>query len=340
MSKILVILTGGTIGSCLEEKVISARVERSAEIVKRYERIYGQEHEFEVVQPLNELSENLQPRNWEAVIQELDKALEKDYDGIIVTHGSDTLAYTSAFMAIRYAYVNIPVVFIAANYPLDDERSNGMCNFAGAVTFIKEQPATGVFTIYKNGESEADVFLPTRLLNSDPYFDQYRSFDHEVFGWIQNGKFVKNSDCPVSLEMVANRNTDIVKGLSFHYQNEILLIPAYLGVNFRNYQCNEHTKAVLLYLYHSATGPINDEAGLPEFIERCLEAGIKVYGTSFKGRDINHYQTTHVLLQKGLCPIFNTSEIAAYVKLVLAYNQDKVEPDTLLENNIFFETLE
>lgn len=340
MSKILVILTGGTIGSCVKESVISAKAERSAEIVRFYEGAYGKQNEFVTVQVLNELSENLQPNNWEAIANELNDAQGKDYDGIIITHGSDTLAYTSAFIALHYAFVKIPVLFVAANYPLDDARSNGMHNFAGAVSFIQEKPATGVFTVYENMNAEVEVFLPTRMLNSDPYFDQYQSFDRQVFGWIRDEKFVANENCPVTLEMVNNRDTRLANKLSFEYRNEVLYIPTYLGINFKHYKCTENTKAVILSLYHSATAPSNKEAGLVAFIEECKRAGIVVYGASFKGKDMSFYQTTCELVQKGLQPMFNISSVAAYVKLVLAYNQSNVPIDTIIENSIFFEELE
>lgn len=338
MSKILVILTGGTIGSCVQEKVISARAERSAQIVALYEKKYGKKDTFEVVQPLNELSENLHPGNWEVIKKDLDTALEKDYDGIIITHGSDTLVYTSAFMAMLYAWIDVPVAVIAANYPLDDPRSNGMNNFAGAVSFIKEKAVTGVFTIYENMNSEVEVFLPTRLLNSDPYFDQYRSFDRQVFGWIKDEKFVWNPDCPVTVDMINNREKS--QHIDFEYKNEVLFIPAYLGINFRNYVCGEHVKAVVLSLYHSATAPATASAGLLEFIENCNKEGIEVYGTSFKNPDMSCYQSTHVLLQKGLKPLFNISDISSYVKLVLAYNQIRYGKEGLLEKSIYFESLE
>lgn len=340
MSKILVILTGGTIGSCLQESVISAKAERSAEIVKYYEEAYGKQNEFVVVQALNELSENLQPHNWEAITKELDIALKQDYEGVIITHGSDTLVYASAFIALKYAYTSIPILFVAANYPLDNPKSNGMHNFAGAVSFIREKAAAGVFTIYENMHSEVDVFLPTRMLNSDPYFDQYRSFDRQVFGWIKDEKFVNNTNCPVSLEMVNNRNRHLTEQLSFLYENEILYIPMYLGINFDHYKCTAQTKAVVLSLYHSATAPSNEKAGLVRFIRECKEAGIAVYGTSFKGKDISFYETTFELVQEGLKPMFNISSVAAYVKLVLAYNQSQVPVDVLLESNLFFEELE
>ncbi|SET41740.1 asparaginase domain-containing protein [[Clostridium] polysaccharolyticum] len=339
MKKILVVLTGGTIGSCVQGNVISAKVERSAEIVERYEKRYGKEDFFEVVQPINELSENLHPGSWEPIIEVLDEAIDKDYDGIIVTHGSDTLAYTSAFMSLHYAYVKIPIVFIAANYPLDDERSNGLKNFSGAITFIHEQAASGVYNIYENMNSEVEVFLPTRMLGSDPFFDQYQSFDRQVFGWIKKGKFLVNEECPVTLEMVRNRETEHIARLYFQYENEVLFIPMYQGINFRNYKCTDKTKAVLLYLYHSATGATNEEAGLLEFLAECHKQEVKVYGASFKSENMNVYQTTHVLLKEGLIPMFNISSVAAYVKLVMAYNQKNQAPEAVLEENRFFEKL-
>lgn len=340
MSKILVILTGGTIGSFVEENVISAKAERSVEIVKRYESIYGKNQEFTVVQPLNELSENLHPSKWEAILSKIDEALEQNYDGIIITHGSDTLAYTSAFLSMYYSWIDIPVAVIAANYPLDDERSNGMTNFVGAVDFINEGVVKGVFTVYRNNNDEVDVFLPSRMLSSDPYFDQYPSFDGEVFGIIEDGHFIWNTKCPVTMDMVNERKQNKEERMHFHYENEVLAIQTYLGINFRNYQLTESTKAVFLSLYHSATGPITKESGVLEFIEKCNAAGVHVYGASLKGEDICHYETTDAMLKKGMIPMYNISGVAAYVKLVMAYNQKEVELEKLVVDNLFFENLQ
>lgn len=340
MSKILVILTGGTIGSCVEENVISAKAERSAEIVKRYQASYGMAEDFTVVQPLNELSENLHPSNWESIIKEMDLALDKDYDGIIITHGSDTLAYTSAFLAMYYSWIDIPVAIVAANYPLEDERSNGMSNFAGAVGFIKEKVASGVFTVYRNHNNEVDVFLPSRMLSSDPYFDQYPSFDGEVFGKMEGGRFIWNEKCPVTIDMVKQHPKNKERRMHFHYENEVLAIQTYLGINFRNYQLTEKTKAVFISLYHSATGPITEVSGMYSFIESCEKAGVHVYGASLKSEDMCHYQTTDAMLKKGMRPMYNISGVAAYAKLVLAYNQNEVKPEEIIKRNLFFEILE
>lgn len=337
MSKILVVLTGGTIGSCVEGNVISAKSERSAQIVNMYQERYGTEDEFEVVQPLNELSENLHPSDWEKIADVLNVELQKDYDGMIITHGSDTLAFTSSFMSMLFAWVEIPIVFVAANYPLDDERSNGMNNFAGAVTFIKEKVVSGVFTIYEGMNQKVDVYLPSRMLSSDPYFDQYRSFDREVLGWIEDGKFVYNENCPLDIQTINEREKG--EKISFQFQHKVLFIPTYLGIDFKNYTCQDDVKAVFLSLYHSATGPSTERSGLLRFLADCKERGIQVYGGSFKRKEMDFYQSTDILLNNGLKPMCNISSIASYTKLVLAYNQVNIDVETILEKNIFFESL-
>lgn len=92
MKKILVILTGGTIGSRVEGKIINTTAASSYRLIQLYNEKYADDTEFEVIQPINILSENLTPIEWGILcncILELD--FEK-YEGIIITHGSDTLS--------------------------------------------------------------------------------------------------------------------------------------------------------------------------------------------------------------------------------------------------------
>ena len=59
-------------------------------------------------------------------------------DGIILTHGSDTIQYTAALLS----YVlkpEIPVMIVCSNYVLEDEKANGFDNFCAAVDFIKNK---------------------------------------------------------------------------------------------------------------------------------------------------------------------------------------------------------
>ena len=62
--------------------------------------------------------------------------LTKDIDGIIVTHGTDTLPFTAAALGMCFAYAKVPILLVSSNYILDDPRANGLTNFTAAVDYI------------------------------------------------------------------------------------------------------------------------------------------------------------------------------------------------------------
>ena len=70
------------------------------------------------------------------------------YMGVILTDGSDTLAYTSALLGMYFRHFDIPLFIIASNKPIGEKGSNGLFNFTSAVGLIKEGKYKGVFTLY------------------------------------------------------------------------------------------------------------------------------------------------------------------------------------------------
>ncbi len=70
-------------------------------------------------------SSQIDPKLWVVLIQKLVKALEsKKYCGIVVTHGTDTLAYSAAVATFAIGWLPIPIVFTAAQFPLGFPRSD------------------------------------------------------------------------------------------------------------------------------------------------------------------------------------------------------------------------
>ena len=69
MKKILVILTGGTIGSVILGNDVDVTDTSPYRLINRYQQVYGGEDEFEVRQPLTVLSENMQPGLWNVLCQ-------------------------------------------------------------------------------------------------------------------------------------------------------------------------------------------------------------------------------------------------------------------------------
>ncbi|GAB4269004.1 MAG: hypothetical protein Kow0029_04760 [Candidatus Rifleibacteriota bacterium] len=77
-------------------------------------------------------SSNLTPELWvnlgRAIYQKM-----REYDGFVVTHGTDTLCYTSAALSFILQELNKPVIFTGAQVPLEEVGSDGRANLINAV---------------------------------------------------------------------------------------------------------------------------------------------------------------------------------------------------------------
>ncbi|MCI5849613.1 MAG: asparaginase domain-containing protein [Lachnoclostridium sp.] len=188
---ILVIFTGGTIGSRLneDEGVICAGHEAPYNLIENY--VDNGTVSFCTMEPYKILSENLAAGNIEMLVN-LIQVHYKNYDGIIVTHGTDTLQYTAAALDIMFDNADIPIMLVSSNYVLTDDRANGQKNFNAAVSFIKDGVANGVFVSYKN-ENEPVTFHKGRYIQAslsmddrvrslrDMYYGQYDGEGHFVY---------------------------------------------------------------------------------------------------------------------------------------------------------------
>src|SRR5205085_5079000 len=97
MDKLLVIFTGGTIGSQKTGRTIDVDASAAYQLIGEYrDNPRNREVQLDTVQPLQVLSENMVPADWVKLIACLDGVDFSIYKGIIITHGSDTLPYTSA----------------------------------------------------------------------------------------------------------------------------------------------------------------------------------------------------------------------------------------------------
>lgn len=338
--KILVVLTGGTIGSKTEGKMIDVNEAAAYNLIHLYEEKYGKNVEFNVVQPLNILSENLQPKHWEKLINCMDDVSLEDYDGVIVTHGTDTLSYTAAMLGYYYRHTSIPIILIASNYELTHPLSNGLDNFRSAICFIKEKAASGVFVIFRNDNMENRVYLATRLLEAENYRDQFSCYGKADFGVIEKEHFIRSDhEINPSVEELNLPKEKLVKK-AVTFDNEVMLIQPYPGLDYSRILLDKRIKAVLHWPYHSATlCSVGDAASAVLFIKECKEKGIAVYLCGFKQDNDNIYVSSNDMLQAGAIPLKRISREAAYAKLVLAYNQTDVNPEEFMQKDIYFEIL-
>ena len=175
MKKILVLLTGGTIGSKVENGVIDVGENSVYLLTSLYEEKFGKE-DFEVRVPLQILSENMTMDSLLVLLKAVRDVKTEEYAGVIIAHGSDTLSFTSAFMGLLFDHYKIPIVLVASNLPLSKPEGNGLANFAAAVSFIRNSAQGGVYVIYRDHKSCMKVYHALTICEADPVLDDYHDF--------------------------------------------------------------------------------------------------------------------------------------------------------------------
>lgn len=329
MKKILVLFTGGTIGSTTDNGIIHVAGDGRFDLISAYRRQFSNDVKFECRQILNILSENMLFPHWERIAEILCGVDCDNYRGIIITHGSDTLAYTSAFIGMYFRHIDIPVYIIASNKPINEKGSNGLFNFAAAVDKIIEGEYTGVFTLYEK------VYMPTRIMPADNYCDKFHAFGEDG----ENDYTVFRGIHPNALK----RNREKLFDGTIELKSHIMKIIGYPGIDFSQYNLDSNPAAVLYVPYHSGTActltKYGEKYSLCEFIKKCLLNDIRVYICGLKKSE-TMYDTLRDIISAGGIPLYNISDVAAYMKLLIAYNQKDYPVGEIMRKNLYFETIE
>ena len=326
MKKILVLFTGGTIGSNSDNGVINVSKNMGTELINAYCENFHTDVKFECRQILNILSENILFPHWERLIEILCGVDCENYSGIIIAHGSDTLCYTSALIGMFFRHIEIPVYIIASNRPINEKGSNGLFNFAGAVNQIIESEYNGVFTLYEK------VYMPTRIMPADHYCDRFHSFGEDSENEFTLFRGIS--------EKALRKKREKLFDKPIEFTNHIMKIYGYPGIDFSQFNPAGRTPAVLYVPYHSGTACTTTKYGeqysLCEFIKKCLINDVKVYICGLK-RTENMYETLHKIIETGAIPLYNISDVSAYMKLLIAYNQTDYPVGEIMRKNLYFE---
>ena len=138
MKRILLIHTGGTLGMA----GLRPRVLKPAAFFKllkeRIPELSGLAS-FELELFSNIDSSEMQPEIWSGLAARLHARLKR-FDGAVVTHGTDTLAYTAAALSFMLPGLDKPVVLTGAQRPLREVRSDARLNLIDAVTAALQGP--------------------------------------------------------------------------------------------------------------------------------------------------------------------------------------------------------
>lgn len=319
--KILILHTGGTIGSIHnpEKQQREVHADRAKRILfKHFEEsdsVYAPlADELFVDLPLGfeTLSENMTLDKLSKIILKLKSVEFEEYKGVIVLHGTDTLAFTAALFSLVFYDIPVPMMLVSAKSPVPEPESNATDNFKAAVELILDGIAPNIYVPYRNDNGVTYLHLASTLMQCVNYSnDFYNASSEKLFAYGDNTLFEK---CKAFSDNRSWKPIDL--NLRFSAE-KIRVIHPYVGIDYSDIELKD-VKAVLHGSYHSGTlcvGGFNSGSALT-LGAKCIEMGIPMYiSACYYGND-KYSSTADAVEMGGMIPLDMTGE-AAYMKLVL-----------------------
>lgn len=187
--KILHIGTGGTIASEMSDSGLTP--ELTSEQLLRYIPDISLFCDVDCIQLMSLDSTNIQPKHWVRIAVAIHERYDQ-YDGFIVSHGTDTMAYTAAAMSYLVAGSPKPIVFTGAQKPIGFETTDSKQNLRDAFVVAASNMA-GVMLVF-NGK----VILGTRARKTrSKSFEAFSSINYPFLGMVQDGRLIRyiRPDC-------------------------------------------------------------------------------------------------------------------------------------------------
>lgn len=340
MKDILVIFTGGTIGSSVKEGVISLDDEGAFEIVKMYTDEYGGGDRFECIQPFTILSENAVLDTWNSLLAVLNGVDLSKWKGVIITHGTDSVSYTAALLGMLYKDIlPCPVMLVTTNKPPAVQGSNALMNFAGAVKLIDYLALSGayndVYTVWHGGDHYC-AYRGTETVTADTATDNISVYGGQPFAeFYPEGLSLTGSSYEWRV-VINDRHEDrcesdlpeeirkkVIRG-DIPLCADVVFIQQYPGLDY-NFADTDRADAVLVYTYHSGTlCTAGEGTSFTQFAKKCAAAKKRLYAASFKKDDRNPvYETVKDWENEGVIRLSDMSREAAYIYCVISESVKK-----------------
>ncbi len=184
MKKILFIATGGTIASKKTETGLTPQIqpEELLSFIPTLKEIC----EVDTLQLLNLDSSNMEPKHWEMMVECIQKNYE-GYDGFVIAHGTDTMAYTAAGLSYMIQNSKKPVVITGSQKPINMDITDAKTNLLDSFIYASDDKSQGISIVF-----DGKVIAGTRAkkVRSKSY-NAFDSIDFPALAVIQDGQIMR-----------------------------------------------------------------------------------------------------------------------------------------------------
>ncbi|ETD46490.1 asparaginase [Pseudomonas aeruginosa VRFPA07] len=183
-------------------------------------------------------SANMTQGNWLAMRDAIVAALDAGHDGVLLLHGTDTLAYSAAALSFLLLDLPIPVLLTGSMLPAGAPGSDAWDNLVGALRVLQEGHARGV-----------QVYFNDALLHG-ARVSKLRSDAFDAFAELPRPRHAEHAPVPAALGYRQPRR-----------EVNLAVLPLYPGLRAAHLRglLDSGVEALLLECYGSGTGPSDDE---------------------------------------------------------------------------------
>src|SRR5690554_53736 len=312
MNKIFVLYTGGTIGMVKDEKTDSF-VPFDFDLINRnipelhrlnYELTI---HSFDTIID----SSNMQPDIWVEMVLLIKENYEK-YDGFVILHGSDTMAFTASALSFMFEGLQKPIILSGSQLPIGEVRTDARENLITALEIASAK---------KNGQSliqEVGIFFNSQLYRENRTF-KYNSAKFEAF---RSPNYPVLIDAGVHLkynETALLDNTGQEFQIHLNLDNSISVLKLYPGIHRNVVKAVLESDARSVIMETFGTGNITTDAWFLDMLRDSIKSGKNIVDISqckVGSVELGRYETSKWLKDMGVLSGFDMTFEAAVTKLM------------------------
>lgn len=325
--KILTVYTGGTIctsptpqgrelSPALAKRALLLGFSQSNSTYSKYcEELF---EDSAIAEECQTLSENMTlPKLW-SIIEHIRGFDLNEYRGVIILHGTDTLAFSSAMMSFVFSGTPVSIMIVSGNRPPMDVRSNAIANFTAAVELIMNGIAPNVYVPYRNSDGVSYLHLGSALVQCSEYSEDFFSASNKSF--LTSDEVLFEKCLTLSKKRVS---LDIPVCLP----GKAVLVYPYTGLDYRHIRLSG-VKGCVHGVYHSGTVCVGrnnvtesySTSSALYFAKRCKRRGIPLFLAPTR-LDSEQYSSLYDLANSSDAVLLDMSTEAAYAKLVLGISK-------------------
>lgn len=184
MKKILFIATGGTIASKKSKNGLTPQI--SPDELLSYIPSLEEICQVSTIQLLNLDSSNMEPKHWTMMVECIREHYDQ-YDGFVVAHGTDTMAYTAAGLSYMIQNSKKPIVITGSQKPIDMDITDAKTNLLDSFAYASDDKSQGVSIVF-----DGKVIAGTRAKKTrSKSYNAFSSIDFPSLAVIQDRQIMR-----------------------------------------------------------------------------------------------------------------------------------------------------